>query len=77
MGWWDTDAEGHSFVHGVRMSPLHNGPVWGDDPADVMGPALQEITHQFITAWGRPPTQEELCAGVKFSYRAMEADGRN
>ena len=61
MGWWTTNEEGVSFVESELS--------WGDGPADILDEALEQIDKEFIEAWGRPATTEELLAGLKFSYR--------
>lgn len=61
MGWWDSDAEGHSFVQG--------GLKWGDGPADVIDSALEEIDRLFEVAWQRKPTLAEVQAGLLFSAK--------
>lgn len=66
MGYWHTDAEGHSLL------PEPTGMVWGDTPADVMGNAIDEVVDAFQRDLGRPPTKAELEAGFKFSLAVYE-----
>ena len=42
----------------------------GDGPADVMGPALDEIAHLYKEAWGRFPSRAELRAVFNFCANA-------
>ena len=64
MGWW---KQSNSFA---KESEL----IWGDGPADIMGPALDKIFQQFQEAYERKPTEAELKAGLMFSARRMLAD---
>lgn len=66
MGYWGQDEEGNSLIIGSSM-------VWGDQPADIMGDALDEIIAVFLKDVGRKPTIEELVGGLKFSaFAALE-----
>ena len=65
MGWWGQDSEGRSLQEGTEL-------VWGDGPADTLDEALAEIDKQFVSAWGRVPTVEELTAGLLFSTSIRE-----
>lgn len=65
MGWWSTDKQGNSFAKDADAPEM----VWGDAPADTMGDALNEIIKEFMSDWGRPPTMDELHAGLEFSAR--------
>ncbi len=42
------------------------GLYGGDGPADVLGPALDEIARLYLDAWGRWPTMAELQACFNF-----------
>lgn len=57
MGWWHTDEKGHSFASRDRAVGL-----WGDEPADYMAC----IVDAFEEAFGRPPTDAEVLAGLRF-----------
>lgn len=66
MGWWNQTEEGTSFAASDELK-------WGDGPADVMDDAIEQITAQFQSAFGRAPTRQEFEAGFKFSlYAALE-----
>jgi hypothetical protein len=65
MGWWNQDNDGHSFAEGSNM-------VWGDDPADVIGAALDSISSSFLADVGRLPTKAEIRAGLEFSLRVRD-----
>jgi hypothetical protein len=41
--------------------------VWGDEPADIIGDALDKIDAAFMREFDRKPTLAEVLAGVKFS----------
>jgi hypothetical protein len=69
MGWWSTNKKGHSFSGSGEM-------VWGDGPADLMGDALEKIIEEFVSDWGRPPTIDELHAGLDFSARVALEDAQ-
>ncbi len=60
MGYWSTTPSGESFAD----DDTH---VWGDQPADIMDNALDEIRKIFQFDVGRPPTDTELLAGFLFS----------
>lgn len=62
MGYWSQGEDGHSFA-------LNSELIWGDQPADIMGAALEEIIAVFQRDRERPPTQAELNAGLLFSSR--------
>lgn len=70
MGYWTTNPEGHSFTDN------EGGPemIWGDRPADIIDDALQDIIAAFNEDVGRPPTMEELIAGIQFSARVALED---
>lgn len=66
MGYWSTDAEGHSFAtHDPEL-------VWGDSPADIMDDALAQIVKVFKQDVGREPSKAEVIAGVKFSLGGLD-----
>lgn len=62
MGYWETNREGVSFAasEGPQM-------IWGDAPADVMGDAVDAIVQTFTADVGRPPTKDEIRAGLEFN----------
>lgn len=53
MGYWSKDWS-------------EDGPVWGDDPADLMAAAVEKIAEIFEKDMGREPTIEELHYGLDF-----------
>lgn len=55
MGWWKVET--------------YDDAVWGDEVADVMDDALDKIQELFLrgSGPGRPPTMNELRAGLEFS----------
>lgn len=59
MGYWDAEVSGQSFSKG--------GLIWGDQPADVMDDALDEVKRVFKSDIGREPTAKELLGGLLFS----------
>lgn len=63
MGYWKQGEDGHSFAMDSEL-------IWGDQPADIMGNALEEIIAVFQRDWDRLPTQAELNAGLLFSSRS-------
>ncbi len=60
MGYWKQGEDGHSFA-------LDSELIWGDQPADIMGAALDEIISVFQRDIGRLPTEAEIKAGLLFS----------
>ncbi len=61
MGWWNAGPDGTS---------LHTGPtglVWGDEPADIVDGAIDEIVDAFRKDWNRNPTMKEMLSGFRFS----------
>ena len=61
MGYWNQTEEGHSLVR------ENTGLLWGDQPADAMGDALDRIIGFFKRDLGRLPTEAEVKAGLLFS----------
>jgi hypothetical protein len=61
MGWWNSAPGGESLM------PYETGLMWGDGPADIMDRAIEEIAVAFKRDLGRPPTLDELVAGLRFS----------
>lgn len=61
MGWWSTNPAGDSLLR------EDTGMYWGDGPADLFDELLAAVDKQFIEAWGRPATKEEILAGLYFS----------
>lgn len=66
MGWWATNTNGESFAEGPEEM------LWGDGPADILAHAVDAIVREFEAAWGRPPTEAELVAGMRFSLGAYD-----
>lgn len=48
-----------------------NDGLWGDQPADVIGDALQEVVVSFLRDVRRLPTKDEIRRGVEFTLRGM------
>lgn len=71
MGYWTTARDGTSFALDLHAdgTPM----TWGDGPADLMDDALRQIIDVFKEDIGRPPSIEELIAGLRFSTFALEA----
>ena len=65
MGYWEQNEQGVSFAQAKN----HEKMIWGDQPADIMGNALEEIFSVFQRDKGRPPTEAEVKAGLLFSLR--------
>ena len=57
MGWWNVKEE-HTLI-------------WGDEPADAMGEALEEIFKIFHREFNRTPTEFELKEGLMFGARPL------
>ena len=84
MGWWKikdvesgqidfnakTAAPG-TLVNAIPgkddIAQLYNG----DEPADIMGGTLREISKVYEKAWGRPAREEELTACFNFCKNGM------
>ena len=62
MGYWEQNEQGVSFAQGETHEM-----IWGDQPADIMGTALDEIISVFRRDRERLPTGEEIKAGLLFS----------
>jgi hypothetical protein len=69
MGWWRAGEDGSS------LHEEETGLVWGDDPADIVDNALDEIEQEFLQFWGRKPLRKELVAGILFGLGGYEGDG--
>jgi hypothetical protein len=64
MGWWNTNSDGKSLV------TEDTGLIWGDEVADVLDEAITRIYDIFLRTMGRPPSKDELLAGMRFSAGA-------
>lgn len=62
MGYWKQSEQGASLQ-------TEGDLIWGDQPADIMGDALEKIISVFEQDVGRPPTETEVKAGLLFSLR--------
>lgn len=67
MGYWSQNEKGQSFSQSTGREM-----IWGDQPADIMGKALDEIVSVFERDKRRPPTEDELKAGLLFSLPATK-----
>jgi hypothetical protein len=64
MGYWNQGRDGTS------LHTEDTGLIWGDAPADVMDEALFGIRVLFSAHVGRPPTADEIRAGLEFALSA-------
>lgn len=48
-----------------------NDGLWGDQPADVIGDALQDVIIAFLQDVRRLPTKDEIRRGVEFALGGM------
>jgi len=71
MGWWSISKEkaGIDWT-GETDTGMYNG----DGPADIMGPAVDELVKLFEEEWGRKPYMAELIAAVKFVAGAHDLE---
>lgn len=69
MGYWEMGEGGGSFVAG---DDPENQMMWGDEPADIVGEALQKIKVAFLRDLGRMPSRKEIINGLKFTTAALE-----
>jgi hypothetical protein len=67
MGYWRTDRAGVSFQD-------DGTGIWGDGPADILGPAVDKIVAEFEEHVGRKPTAGEMRAGLNFTLRGLPDD---
>lgn len=67
MGYWTTDANGNSGV----FEDIEGDLRWGDQPADIIDDALDQVLATFVHDLGRLPTQAEIVAGLKFSLPTL------
>ena len=61
MSWW-------SILKAVDPE------TWGDEPADIMCDALEDIVKVFNKEVGRNPTVFELEYGLEFSIAGLDLD---
>ena len=76
MGWWKIrDVESGQIDLGSARNGLLNkfpgadpsdGLYNGDGPADLMVAAIESISKEYVAAWGRKPTRQELQAVFNF-----------
>ena len=80
MGWWkindggqmdwehDTDSNLINAIPGKHTPENHYS---GDEPADIMDQALEDIVKLYEKTWGRRPYPEELQAAWDFCYGGL------
>ena len=66
MGYWSTDAEGHSFVETADEL------IWGDAPADELSMAFAKIMNDLRHHNGSWPTRDEVLAIGLDAIRKMD-----
>ena len=84
MGWWQidvTDAEAEAFDKSDKMLynalPDEDNPkrlYSGDQPADIMSEAIDEINEVYKKTWKRKVTLRELRCCFDFCTGPMEED---
>ena len=62
MGWWSIKDSGGGLSGDNSDSGLYNG----DSPADILGPAVDEVIKEYERVWGRKPYLVELRAALTF-----------
>lgn len=83
MGWWKInsvetggiDWDGSTLANKIPGQDTPDGLYNGDEPADIMGEALHEISKVYQKAWGRPAKEEELTACFNFCKNGMLPKG--
>lgn len=70
MGYWR--MKGEQSVLFVDVPEEEITGVWGDQPADTMGYAIDAIIAQFEEAFGCKPTKTEIRNGLMFSLNARD-----
>ena len=66
MGWWTPKT----VESGQPESRPEDAILIGDEPADVMGDALDKINSIYETKWERPPQKDEIKALFNFVFKA-------
>lgn len=66
LGWWQIGTDGEN------MDTRATGLLWGDELADILDDALDQIRAAYRKQWGRPITHAELEAGFHFQHRGEE-----
>jgi len=79
MGWWRIRnvesgtidwshkcSTNSQLVNAIPGEEAEDALYNGDQPADLMGPVLDEINEEYREAWGRPVKREELTAVFNF-----------
>lgn len=64
MGWWQIDK------HGVRADGA-TGAIWGDEIADLMDHAVDQIREIYAREFGREPAEAEFEYGLRFSLHGQ------
>jgi hypothetical protein len=74
MGYWEQNEQGHSFAErdDADKEPL----IWGDQPADAVDNAIQQIVAVFVKDIGRLPSRAEMMAGLTFSTAVLSLPDR-
>lgn len=70
MGYWK--MKGEQSVLFVDVPEEEITGVWGDQPADTMGDAIDKIVAQFVEAFGCKPTKTEIRNGLMFSLNVRD-----
>ena len=66
MGWWTPKT----VESGQPDTRPENAILIGDEPADVMGDALDKINSIYEDKWERKPQKDEIKALFNFVYKA-------
>jgi hypothetical protein len=84
MGWWkirdietgQIDFQAKTFAPGTLVNAIPGKEdidqlFNGDEPADIMGDTLREISKVYEKEWNRPAKKEELTACFNFCCNGM------
>ena len=66
MRWWTPTT----VASGQPDTRPEDAVLIGNEPADVMGDALDKINGIYESKWGRPPQKDEGVALFNFVYKA-------
>lgn len=64
MGWWKIDVEDQPDA------------VMGDNPADFMGDAVDNIMMEYMVTWNRRPTMSELQNCLEFVTAHLDLEDK-
>lgn len=70
MGYWKMAGASSVLFESVPAEEITG--AWGDNPADIIGDAIDAIVFAFEEDLGRKPTKQEIVNGLMFSLNVRD-----